>query len=210
MKKSLSAVYVMMLLSVATNVQATPITNAFGLLTPDTTVTFSEVPLANNTPLTNQFAALGVTFSNLFIDTTLVVFGPPSAENFQDGCVVGTCQPFDIFFSSPVAAAAFQMITNPGTSTFQALLNSGPVESFTAATTIPSSTYYGFQNIVFNQIHVIPGGVNQAAGIDNIEFSLATPSVPEPASSALIAAGAIAMATRRRWQRRQRHNIHGS
>jgi PEP-CTERM motif len=175
----------------AVRASAVPITNAFGLLTPDGTITFSEVPLANETALDTQFSAFGVTFANLFASTTLVALSAPAAENFQNvtGCTTSTCMPFDIFFTSQMTAAAFQMITNPGTSTFVAFLNGGLVESFTAATTIPSTTYYGFESIVFDQIHVIPTG--GAAAIDNIEFVRALTPVPEPASIMLFGIGLL-------------------
>lgn len=184
----------------AVRASADPITNAFGLLTPDATITFSEVPLANETALDTQFSAFGVTFANLFAATTLVgALSAPAAENFQNvtGCTISTCIPFDIFFTSQVTAAAFQMITNPGTSTFQAFLNGGLIESFTAATTIPSTTYYGFESIVFDQIHVIPAG--GAAGIDNIEFTRALTPVPEPASIMLVGIGLLG-AGAKRWR----------
>lgn len=202
-KKSIPALCATMMLFSAAQAGAAPITNAFGLLTPDATITFSEVLLANDTPLNSQFSALGVTFQDLFLSTTLVgTLSAPAAENFQNavGCTPTTCNPFDIFFTSDVTAAAFQMVTNPGTSTFQAFLNGVLVESFTAGTTIPSATYYGFESIVFDQIHVIPAF--SAAGIDNIEFTRAPTSVPEPASIMLLGIGLLSTGALR-WRRRR-------
>ena len=186
------------------------ITNSFGLTTPDTTITFGEVPLADTTPLTTQFSAFGVTFSNLFIDNTFVI-NPPVADNFNYllGCPSGGCPSFDIFFTADVNAAAFQLLSNFGTTTFQAFLNGALVETATALTgqSLPIP-YYSFTGIVFDQIRVTPVGANTIAGqatIDNIEFDLAPTTVPEPASIFLVGTGVAGIGVRR-WRRRRLPN----
>jgi hypothetical protein len=77
------------------------------------------------------------------------------------------------------------MVTNPGTSTFTALLANVPVESFSAATTFTSlDDFYGFQGITFDQIRVDVGGFNQAMLLDNLQIG--TSAVPEPTTLVLL------------------------
>ena len=163
----------------ATNPAAAPLTNAFGLLTPQTTITFSEVSLAHGDVLTTQFSALGVTFSGLTYDSLLIpgsgLSTPVASKPASPGVFT-----FDIFFTSDVTDAAFQMVGNTGTSTFQAFLDGVLVESFTAFSTVPSTTYYGFTGILFDQIRVSPccPVLGAGASIDNLQFTRAT-TIPE-------------------------------
>ena len=198
-----TAVLAVVLALGTTNAAVAPITNAFGLLTPETTITFSEVSLANGDVLTTQFSGLGVTFSDLIYDTTLIPASGLSAPVASK--LASPSDPtFDIFFTSDTIAAAFQMVGNTGTSTFQAFLIDVLVEDFTAFSTIPSTTYYGFTGILFDQIRVFPAGASLGAGasIDNIEFTRAPTAVPEPASMALLGTGLLAVGVRRWRQRR--------
>jgi hypothetical protein len=164
----------------ATNPAAAPLTNAFGLLTPETTITFSEVSLAHGDVLTTQFSGLGVTFSGLTYDTLLIpgtgLSAPVASKSASPSAFT-----FDIFFTSDVTDAAFQMVGNTGTSTFQAFLDGVLVESFTAFSTVPSTTYYGFTGILFDQIRVSPccPALGAGASIDNLQFTRAT-TIPEP------------------------------
>ncbi|WP_309738022.1 PEP-CTERM sorting domain-containing protein [Chamaesiphon sp. OTE_20_metabat_361] len=75
------------------------------------------------------------------------------------------------------------MVTNPGTSTFNALLNNSVVDTFSTATNNTSSNnFYGFTGVTFDAIRVTAGS-NGLAAIDNIQFGTATAqSVPEPFS----------------------------
>jgi hypothetical protein len=90
---------------------------------------------------------------------------------------------FSIQFLQQQTAAAFAMLTNPGTSTFTALLNGVAVESFSDTTNFNVTTnFYGFTNILFNEIKITAGGFNSVALIDNLQFNpAATTSVPTPA-----------------------------
>ncbi|WP_310419122.1 PEP-CTERM sorting domain-containing protein [Chamaesiphon sp. OTE_8_metabat_110] len=74
------------------------------------------------------------------------------------------------------------MVTNPGTSTFNALLNNSVVDTFSTATNNTSSNnFYGFTGVTFDAIRVT--AANNFATIDNIQFGTATAqSVPEPFS----------------------------
>ena len=192
--------------AVSTEAEASSITNSTGLVAPQHTITFSEVSLPDGTALTGQYAALGVTFSGLFVDSDFVIFS--GAANYPVGCSVGpVCGvPFDIFFSSPVSAAALRVFTWTGTTGFQAFLDGTLVESFTAQTVLQTTfpftpTFFGFQGITFNQLHVIPVGGTAAANIDNIQFNVIPTAVPEPTSLLLIGTGLAAVAMRSRARR---------
>jgi hypothetical protein len=167
--------------------QAASLNNGTGISNPATTITFDEFPLANDTPLTNQYASLGVTFTGLFSDTIfsgLPNINPSAARNFT----ISVENPFLISFTQPQSQAAFSLITNPGTSTFEALLNNAVVDSFSNVTDAANTNnFYGFTGVTFDAIRITAGGRGRtnvgAAVIDNIQFGAATAqSVPEPFS----------------------------
>lgn len=165
--------------------QAASLNNSTGISNPATTITFSEIPLADSTPLINQYSSLGVTFTNLFYSTINYNFpniNPPTATNFPNTTnIIST--PFLISFTQLQSQAAFSIVTNAGSSNFEALLNNIVVDSFTSATdTTNANNFYGFTGVTFDAIRISAGGSNSAAAIDNIQFNSAfTPTaVPEP------------------------------
>lgn len=118
-----------------------------------------------------------------------------AARNFNP-----TINPFLISFTQPQSQAAFSLVTNIGTSTFQALLNNSVVDSFSAATDVTSSNnFYGFTGVTFDAIRVTAPG-NGAAIIDNIQLGTATAqSVPEPFSIiGTLVGGAAALRMRKK------------
>jgi hypothetical protein len=167
-----------------TPAHAASLVNGTGISNPANTITFSEVPLPTDTALTNQYSSLGVSFTGLFYNPlptrTFPNITPPSAGNFLSTSPTGS--PFIISFAQSQSAAAFSMVTNPGTSTFEALLNGSVVDSFSSATAFSNITnnFYGFTGVSFDAIRVTPGGSFSQAIIDNIQFNSAAQSVPEP------------------------------
>jgi hypothetical protein len=139
--------------SIGTNpAQATSLVNGTGISNPAATITFSEIPLANGTALTNQYTSLGVTFTGLFYNPFASSFPnitPPSAGNFPNSTFNPRTNPFIISFSQSQSAAAFSLASgSAGTSTFEALLNGTVVDSFSSATSFDSSTnFYGFTGV---------------------------------------------------------------
>ncbi len=195
---------VLVLLGLATvSADAAPIINSpTGLASPATTITFSEFVFAPGTPLTTQYSSLGVTFSNVFYNVAPINatgITPPLANNFA--ALGGPfLNPFSLMFTVPQTSAAFGFLTNPGTSTFTALLNGGVVETFTAPTSLAGG-FFGFTGIAFNEIRVSAGGVNGAAAFDNVQLA----PVPEPATLLLLGTGlaGVGAAVRKRRKTQQ-------
>jgi len=167
---------------------AAPITNSFGLTAPASTLTFDEIVFAQGTTITNQYAAYGSEFSppvGMRYDTQ----GPasfPGISGHYIGNFSPAINPFSIHFVSAVTGAAFGMATNPGTTTFTALLGGSIMESFSAPTTYNNSGsgFYGFTGITFDEIRINVS--SSLALIDNIQTGSA---VPEPAILALLGIG---------------------
>jgi hypothetical protein len=168
--------------------QATPLINNTGLVSPVQTLTFSEVSLPSESPVTDEYAGFGVTFSpGLFYDTQPIFFPTASLANFDLSGTVNN--PVSILFSQDLTEVAFALQTNPGTTTFTALLDSVVVESFTADTTLSflpdtsqAGNFYGFTNITLDEIQILSN--TTFFQLDNLQVSAS--SVPEPGTLALL------------------------
>jgi PEP-CTERM motif len=191
----------LLLVGAAAQIEASPIVNSFGLLSPDVTITFSEHALPTETTVTNQFADLGVTFDpGMYYDVQPVFFPTASLSNFS----FTGADPFDpvtIHFTGLLDAVAVAVQTNPGLTTFTALLNGVVVESFTAGTAfsqLPSlshaSDFFGFSGIAFNELQIAPN--NTYFQIDNLKYS--TAPVPEPGTLLLLGSGVAGLVARAR------------
>ena len=136
-----------------------------GLSSPATTITFEG--LGNNTPIINQFAALGVIFGDDWYSSFNGYFsstggGLTSASNFNPCCE----SPLDIFFTHTVQGAAFQYGSNFGFSTFTAYLGGQVVSHFTAltgSTGFNQTQFWGFDNSVkLDEIRIDANNSNDA------------------------------------------------
>ncbi len=189
MKKGLLASA--MLLAAAAS-HATAVQNTTGLAGATNTITFSELTLAAGTTITNQYAADGASFSAFAVFRPQDGFyGTDYIGNFGGQ---GTANPFEIVFTHAVSGAAFDFISNSGTTQFEALLSGSVVGTFSAATSTSVGNFYGFDGVSFDTIRVTSPG-NGAMEMDNLEFRTA---VPEPGSIALMAIGLAAIALRAR------------
>ena len=170
--------------------------SATGLASATQTLTFE----GQSGAVGSQFAAQGVTFgSGAYFDASGYFSGSGGAGTAVNNFGSGIVNPIDIFFTNAIQGVAFQFITNPGTTTFTALLGGSTVSTFSASTDLNgwfgnATEFYGFDNTVVLdqiQINVNPGDDNNngALALDNLETgALAT---PEPASMTLVATGLI-------------------
>ncbi|MBC2667937.1 PEPxxWA-CTERM sorting domain-containing protein [Novosphingobium piscinae] len=171
---------------------ATIVGSATGIAAPATTITFSELALAPDAAVTNQFAGLGLTVSpNLFFSpqTNFPNITGGTLGNFTFN---GAFQPGAVTFSFGAlrTAAAFAMASNSSNYTFESLLGGSVVESFTANVgSTSANNFYGFTNSAFDSIRI----TNTASDfflVDNLQLSAAgTGAVPEPSTWAMMLIG---------------------
>jgi len=183
----------------ATRAGASALVNNVGLASPHQTITFSELAFDTGTAIANQFASLQVTFTpSLYYNVQPIYFPTASLANFD---FVDTSNPASILFGQNMAAAAFAMQTNPGTSAFEAYLNGALVESFSSPTTLSllpdlshANHFFGFTDIFFNEIRITSG--TEFFQIDNLQFEFAR--VAEPGTLALLGLGLAVLGLSRR------------
>jgi len=189
---------VALLAGIATGIDAAPIINNTGVVSPDVTITFSEHVFATETLITSQYADLGVEFdAGLYYDVQPEFFPEHFLANFSfEGGQ--TFNPASITFTAPVSAAALALQSNPGTTTFTALLNGVVVESFSAGTALSvlpdlshASDFYGFSGILFDELRIETD--TEFFQLDNVQYT----AVPEPASLLLLGTGIATLAARR-------------
>jgi hypothetical protein len=172
---------------------ATPVTNSTGINGATSIITFSEVNLQRWDIVTNEYASYGATFSPFAVFRPQDGYYPTDYIGNFNGHSGATASPLVISFSTAVTGAAFDYVSNPGTSLFEALLNGNVVESFSAQTSETIGTYYGFDGITFDSIRVTAPG-NHAFEIDNLQLR----AVPEPATILLMGAGLFGVLSRKR------------
>ena len=168
------------LLTEGTPARATFVNNDFGLTSPVQVVTFDEHILAQNASVTTQYSDLGVTFAGAFYDpdvSNLVHVVGHRLGNFIPSTPVSA---FSMHFNARQTRAAVAMATQPGTSTFTALLNGVVVETGNAATSLSNpNDFFGFEGILFDEIRISVNSVDHALLLDNLQTG-----APAPASDA--------------------------
>ena len=156
---------------------------ATGISGADVTIGFDEVALTDGTPVTNQFAGLGVTFSQaLTYDNTV-----STRPNFSGAAFSNPAgQAFSILFSQTVSSASAAITANSGGATFTSLLNGVEVEGFSTSLDLAENNFYGFTGSLFDEILIDPDGSTTIA-MDNLAYTVAP--VPVPAALPLLLAG---------------------
>ena len=188
-------------LLLAASAGATPVQSETPIAGAAVAVTFDEIVLPDTTILTDQYAALGFTLS------PGILYNPGTANMSDDilgfqGRRLANFYPvtsvFSIYFTSPVSQAVVGILA-PDVATFTALLGGVEVEFFQNTRPVQAQGYYGFRDIVFDEIRIdAHSSVDQGyALLDNFQF---TP-VPEPSAAASIALGLAALALGRRGAR---------
>lgn len=185
---------------------AVPITSSgIGLASANVSIDFSEVALASNTTLTNQYNSFGVSFIGVTYNgcNTCAVASPggvkPDIGNFSFNNT-GAFNDITISFDSLVSGAAFNFASNFSGFTFSAYNGASLVEQnvVNINTTSVNGTsgwgFYGFDGIVFDSIVINAGA---ALLIDNLEFATIA-SVPEPSVMWLLGSGLVLVGFTRR------------
>lgn len=197
MKKFLKPLFVAGVVTFsACGAHAAAIVNSYGLAAPINTVTFSELSFSNNTVITNQFAAFGVSTSGHRYNSQGNASFPGISGDYIG---VSTTVPFLLSFGQVVTDAAFGYAKNPTTVFIEALLAGAVVESFSQAVTYndPDTAFLGFSGISFDSIRVT---ANVGEGlVDNVQIgNRASLAVPEPGSLALLGFGLAGLAALRK------------
>ena len=176
----------------ASSAQAAWFSNSTGLADPQQTITFESASLGGNQPVTTEFALLGVTFSTAFANPDPSETYPHITGNRLGNFRAAAGAQSGLFtarFSSNLSQVAFALVSAPGTSTVTAWLNNTLVESVTLPTSATDvNNFFGFHDVVFNRLTVSVNSFDHALLIDNLQTVNA---VPEPASWALLLAGAV-------------------
>ncbi|HYE03117.1 MAG TPA: hypothetical protein VD963_07765 [Phycisphaerales bacterium] len=172
--------------------------NTFGLNNPATVITFDSPTFPRFTFITNQYAGQGVSFTpHIIYDPQLAELPNITGHRLGSFNADGAINPYSIHFTEPQTHFAMALATNTGTTSFTALLNGVVVESATApSSTLISNNFYGFANVLFDQIEVftMPSGGFNGSLIDNFQLGV----VPGPGAAGLLAALGLAHGRRRR------------
>ena len=187
----------------ATGAMGAPVANtATGLVSPDVYIGFNE---STAETLAADLALVGVTLSPNFLFQSFCT----TVNN--NGACLNSASPsinpgaYSISFGTRVREAGFFLTTQPGTTTFSALLDGVLVESYSAPTnrSVPLSNFYGFQAIEFDEIRFSISAANFSFNLDQLQFSTVTP-VPGPASALLLMSGLVGLGLARTRTRRGR------
>ena len=187
------------LLALAAPSHAQFFNNATGLAAPANTITFSELGNLQGQPITNQFQPFGASFSpalladnDFFGQGGSTGFSGQSLTNITDQGFSFGPGPFTIQFNGTVTDAAFAIVDQGDTYTFQALLGGFVVDSGSVAVDFaPGSGFVGFQNRLFDAIR-FNNTDGTALALDTLQFNPAAPApgggvIPEPGTLALAA-----------------------
>lgn len=171
---------------------ATIIDQTDGLASPDIVIDFGVDLYSSGTIIDDEFASSGVTFGPTYTYSNFSMALPPLNQGHIDNVNISS-QPGNIYFSLDVTAAVFSWRTLSNTMTTFTAFNDGLfVETFTASTNTSFSggRYYGFENILFDEIRLSIGDIETGFTLDNLEYISA---VPVPAAAWLFGSGLLGL-----------------
>ena len=194
----------LMILAWTTTAHAQFFNNDYGIYSANCALNFSEVAPPDNSPLTTEYMAFGVVFSNVCYNSGGPGATGPNVDshhigNFQTGGAEAAT--FSFMIKSVINAVAISLVHGfpNGTASFTARLAGVVVASATTQIGNTSKNYYGFAGITFDSFDVeihSPTG-NHAVLMDNLAFregpALPFPRVPDTGSSAALLAVSCAL-----------------
>lgn len=139
----------------------------------------------------SQFAGLNFGPGNYVSNAYGGAFSNMSNSVISNFTLAGCCAtPTYLHFNDPVSEVAFAFVSNPGFSTFTALLGNIEVETFSPFTDFMGD-FYGFTDIYFDTIRIEAGGDNNAYILDNLQYhsTVPTPGILELVGIALLGMG---------------------
>lgn len=195
-------------LAAASTVLAAPIQVGIGAFSASATVIDFNA-IADEFPITTQFAAQGVTFSGGIYGMTNsgdIAFFPASggviASNWLYSGSAHGPMPITLTFAAPVFRLGFLTEVNAGdTTTISTFSNATPTGSVSLLSGGLGAVFFGVEDLAgFNSITIdVTGGENHFIGLDDLRFeSGAITEVPEPATLLSLAAGLALFALGRR------------
>jgi len=168
---------------------ATIIDQNSGLASPDKIVIdFGDNLFDVGTMIDNQFD--GVTFGSSYVYNNTTETYDALTHGYLENSN-STTQPGSIFFTADVSAVNFSWRARTAT-IFSAWNNDVKVEEFVADTNMSLSggRYYGFQDIVFDEIRLSIQHPSKSFTLDNLEYVSA---IPVPAALWLFGSGLLGL-----------------
>ena len=170
--------------------------SATGLSNPTTTLNFTEVVLADNAPLTNEYSAFGVEFTNVFYNSGGAATTAPNIDDPHIGNFIAGSSQFPTFsfeFTTDVTGASIALAGGfGGNATFTALLMGVIVGNAVAPIGLTNTNFYGFDNLTFDQfrVQIVSDTGNNAVIFDLLSFR----TIPEPSTWAMAIMGLVLLA----------------
>lgn len=152
------------------------------------TITFEGFPDA--TKITDQYAALGVTFTSLDLNTTV---GPDPSTFPQDGWGLDGNSYVELTFSQPITTIGWHF---PGILKAVFYLDATVVGVDIQSGGAGASHFTGFTgDVLFNRVRIFRDNFPQGSvGLDNLYIQ----TIPAPGAGAVLAAAACGLRRRRR------------